>query len=69
MATVSCERCGYTAGVEVMGGRCPRCAERAVRAQMRRFAAIQARHLRDLRSGSPVQADTAPEGGAAGRPS
>ena len=55
MATASCERCGYTAGAETMGERCPRCAERAVRAQMRRFAAIQARHLRDMRSGSPIR--------------
>jgi uncharacterized paraquat-inducible protein A len=51
MTTRSCERCGYTGGVERMKARCPRCAERAVRAQMRRFAAAQARHLRELRVG------------------
>ena len=50
MAMATCERCGYTAAADAMGSRCPRCAERAVRAQMRRFAAIQARHLRELRS-------------------
>jgi hypothetical protein len=51
MATATCERCGYTAGATAMGRNCPRCAEKAVRAQMRRFAAIQARHLRELRTG------------------
>ena len=48
----TCERCGYTAGPETMGTGCPRCAERAVRAQMRRFSAIQARHLRELSAGA-----------------
>ena len=48
----SCERCGYTAGVETMTAGCPRCAEKAVRAQMRRFSAIQARHLRELSTGA-----------------
>lgn len=38
-----------------MGAGCPRCAERAVRAQMRRFAAIQARHLRELSTGPPAR--------------
>jgi hypothetical protein len=53
MTLMSCERCGYTADAgsfETTG--CPRCAERAVRAQMRRFAAVQASHLRGLRSGA-----------------
>ena len=46
-----CERCGYTAGAAVFERNgCPRCAERAVRQQMRRFASIEARHLRELRS-------------------
>ena len=47
----TCERCGYTAGIETMTTGCPRCAEKAVRAQMRRFAAVQARHVRELRTG------------------
>ena len=51
MATATCERCGYTTGASGTGTSCPRCAERAVRAQMRRFAAVQARHLRELRTG------------------
>ena len=52
MTLMSCERCGYTAEAESFEATgCPRCAERAVRAQMRRFAAAQASHLRGLRSG------------------
>ena len=52
MTTRSCERCGYTAAAETLEARCPRCAERAVRAQMRRFAAVQARHLQEMRMGA-----------------
>jgi len=68
MSMASCERCGYTAGAETIATGCPRCAERAVRAQMRRFAAIQARHLRELRSGSLARGREAASGGG-GRPS
>ncbi len=65
MSTVSCERCGYTAEsstYEATG--CPRCAERAVRSQLRRFAALQATHLRALRSragGVTRRARTSPQ--------
>jgi predicted PP-loop superfamily ATPase len=52
MTVSSCERCGYTAMTRTMDAGCPRCAERAVRAQMRRFAAVQARHLREMRTGA-----------------
>ncbi len=48
----SCERCGYTAAAEAWDTRCPRCAERAVRAQMRRLAAIQARRMQEMRIGT-----------------
>lgn len=51
MTVSSCGRCGYSAEIRTMEVGCPRCAERAVRAQMRRFAAVQARHLREMRSG------------------
>lgn len=50
--TRTCERCGYTSASHTIENGCPRCAERAVRAQMRRFAGVQARHVRELRSGS-----------------
>ena len=56
----TCERCGYTAGAETMGTGCPRCAEKAVRAQMRRFSAIQARHLRELSIGARDRGATGP---------
>ncbi|HEX6116380.1 MAG TPA: hypothetical protein VFY99_04720 [Solirubrobacterales bacterium] len=54
MTLATCERCGYTGGAGAIEGGCPRCAERAVRAQMRRFAAVQARHLRELRTGATI---------------
>ncbi len=35
---------------------------------MRRFAAIQARHLRDLRTGSPAHSRPGPDRGIGGHP-